>query len=84
MLSDGNVTFSQCQKRTGMPLRAIARYSGTYVNGSNFDHFEVDGIRNIGTSQEDDSPVYNLQRVKMEGALKPGVYIRNGRKFVVK
>ena len=84
MLSDGNVTFSQCQKRTGIPLRAIARYSGTYVNGSNFDYFEVDGIRNIGTSQVDDSPVYNLQGVKMEGALKPGVYIRNGRKFVVK
>ena len=83
-LSDGQVTIAQCQKRTGMPLRAIARYSGTYVNGSNFDRFEVDGIRNVGTTIADDSPVYNLQGVKVEGALKPGVYIKNGRKFVVK
>ena len=32
----------------------------------------------------EDGAVYNLRGQKMEGTLKPGLYIKNGRKFVVK
>ena len=82
-LSGGKMTITQCQKRTGLPVRLCGEPSGWWYS-SNSGNFEVDGIRNVGTSQVDDSPVYNLQGVKVEGALKPGVYIKNGRKFVVK
>ncbi len=85
MLDNGNATITSCQKRTGMTLRAIARYNGNYWdNHSNGGEFTVDGIKNVGTSPADDSPVYNLQGVKVEGVLKPGIYIKNGRKYVVK
>ena len=29
-------------------------------------------------------PAHTIQGVKVEGELKPGIYIRNGKKFVVK
>jgi len=32
----------------------------------------------------EDGAIYNLRGQKMEGTLKPGLYIKNGRKFVVK
>ena len=33
---------------------------------------------------EENNAIYNLRGQKMEGTLKPGLYIKNGRKFVVK
>lgn len=35
-------------------------------------------------SEESTAPVYDLQGRKVEGQLKPGVYVRNGRKVIIK
>ena len=52
---------------------------------ANASKFEADGIRNLKhhPNVEKDA-TYTLQGIKVEGNLKPGVYIRNGKKFVVK
>ena len=89
MLKDGKVTYSQCQKRTGMPMRAIARYERAYDPSeddwwSNSGNFAVDGINNIKSQIPNDGAIYTLQGVKVEGKPQPGIYVRNGRKFVVK
>ena len=82
------MTSTQCQKRTGLPIRAIARF--VYKTdafdwwASNSGNFEVDGIRNIKSQTPTDDAIYTLQGVKVEGNPKPGIYVRNGRKFVVK
>ncbi|MCM1522726.1 MAG: glycoside hydrolase family 5 protein [Muribaculaceae bacterium] len=35
-------------------------------------------------ASDESSPVYNLQGIKVEGNLAPGVYIRGGKKFLVR
>jgi len=44
------------------------------------------GIETVNTKQiySANAPVYNLNGVQMSGALKKGVYIKQGKKFVVK
>lgn len=50
----------------------------------NFDYVEPTGIKGIKIS-DDKSPVYDINGRRVnENSLKPGLYIRNGRKFVVK
>ena len=72
------------QKNTALAARLVARPASS-ANGAEFDTTETDGIsRPEMVDTFDDAPVYNLQGMKVEGALKPGVYIRNGKKFVVK
>ena len=41
------------------------------------------GISNVAVNKAD-GEVYNLQGVRMKGSLKKGLYIQNGKKFVVK
>jgi hypothetical protein len=46
---------------------------------------EVTGIENLFTETvEDDAPVYNMQGARVDGSLQKGVYIKNGKKFIVK
>ena len=82
-MKGGTATMTQCQRRTGLPIRPVYKYyESEWANKSNF---ETDGIRQIKSATPvTDQSVYTLQGVKVEGALKPGVYIRNGKKFVVK
>ena len=87
-LKSGKMTSTQCQKRTGLPIRAIARF--VYKTdefewwASNSGNFEVDGIRSVKVQNPNNGDIYTLQGVKVEGNPKPGIYVRNGRKFVVK
>jgi len=44
----------------------------------------VTGISELSNAHYEDGAIYNLRGVKVEGTLKPGLYIKNGRKVVVK
>ena len=44
---------------------------------------EVNGIREI-MAQQSSTQIYNLKGQKVQGALRPGIYIQNGRKFIKK
>ena len=61
---------------------ASARLMNIYVEGEG----EVTGIENLfgeEAAAEDNAPVYNLQGARVNGAQK-GIYIKNGKKFIVK
>lgn len=53
------------------------KYYGTQI---------ADGIENVEAEKvaDADAPVYNLQGIRVSDTTVPGIYIRNGRKFVVK
>ena len=81
----GNATITQCQRRTGLPIRPVYRLFKEEDYWSNSSTFDTDGIRMMKyDTGGDSSAVYTLQGMKVEGALKPGVYVRSGRKFIVK
>ncbi len=44
----------------------------------------TDGISGITTAKESSDSYYNLQGVRMSGALPKGIYIHNGKKVVIK
>ena len=51
---------------------------------SNQSLFDTDGIETVGVSSASDE-IYTLSGVKVDASnLQPGVYVRNGRKFVVR
>ena len=81
-INNGIAELTKCQRRTGLPLRLVAYYGPgmAYLPGDG-----ADGISDMKSfvNSEDDT-IYTLQGVKVEGDLKPGVYIRNGKKFIVK
>ena len=84
LLKDGKATITQCQKRTGLMLRLvcpITEYEDPYSISSDFD---ADGINGVKVVNAEKDTIYTLQGVKVEGNLKPGIYVKNGRKFVVK
>lgn len=75
-------SIAQSQRRTGMQVRAIY-----YPNGSNQLMLSPSGINDLQNNQhitDYDDSIYTIQGVKVEGSLRPGIYIQNGRKFVVK
>lgn len=43
-----------------------------------------DGIKEVTTDDNGNDAVYNLSGIKMNGPLKPGLYIKNGKKFLQK
>ena len=72
---------------TGQSIRPIAYPSSLMSNEAIFDFSETDGIDNMLPSVDtdaDDGAIYTLQGVKVVGKPQPGIYVRNGRKFVVK
>ena len=87
-LNSGKMTSTQCQKRTGLPIRAIARFMyqtyEIYWTSSNSGNFYIDGISNVKGQTSTDNTIYTLQGVKVEGKPQPGIYVKNGRKVVVK
>lgn len=42
------------------------------------------GINSITTAKADDGAVYNINGIRMTGTLPKGLYIKNGKKFIVK
>lgn len=78
----GEASLSQAQRRTGTPIRAIF-----YPGGSEqpmLSPANTNGIQNLQIDYHDDDAIYTIQGIKVEGTLRPGIYIQNGRKFVVK
>ena len=42
------------------------------------------GIEGVAATTKGDNRVYNLMGVECHAPLAPGIYIRNGKKFIVK
>ena len=81
-LAKGKASLTTCQRRTGLPIRGVYKLQDDY---SNKGSFSTDGVNETeATLTKKDNSTYTLQGVKVEGVLKPGIYIRNGKKFVVK
>ncbi len=87
-VKSGKATSTTCQKRTGLPYRCVARYvrklRGDEYPLSNSGNFYIDGISNATVQTSADNAIYTLQGVKVEGKPQPGIYVKNGRKVVVK
>lgn len=64
----------------GMPRKAPV------VNKSNIVYYELpfSAIENVKAELDTLAPVYNLLGQKMTGNLPAGIYIQNGKKFIVK
>ncbi len=76
-VKDGSgATVSDCQRRTGIVIRPVYKKSSMQVT-------QIDGINDNTETENDD--VFTLSGIKVDSDhLKPGVYVRNGKKFVVK
>lgn len=57
---------------------------GTLLSGT--QEFGLSGVDFIGADSErpQDNRIFNLMGIEMKGDLAPGIYIRNGKKFVVR
>ena len=44
---------------------------------------ETEGISDMMTQQQDTQQVYNLRGQAVQGTLKPGIYIKNGKKIII-
>lgn len=74
--------ITSIQRRTGAIIWPVVEDWDLPSNSSRFD---TDGIRNIKTQPiKAKGATYTLQGIKVEGDLKPGIYIRNGKKIIVK
>ena len=67
-------------KKDGIYIEATSPLRG--------DFFAIDGdataIESVNAAAESDAEVYNLQGVRVNGALQKGIYVKNGKKFIVK
>lgn len=50
----------------------------------NYNGSTTTGISNITNSENDNAPIFNIQGMRMDKNLPKGIYIKNGKKFVVK
>ena len=82
-LLDGQTIFTQCQLRTGLPIRPLYVLVGETLPPEANSNI-IDGINDVQQNMKTGDAIYNLQGIKMEGELQPGIYIRNGKKFIVK
>jgi len=82
-LEGGQGYMDQCQKRTGMPIRHVCNIEWIDEE-ANFYNFTIDGVRSIHQQTFEEDVIYTLQGARVEPPLQPGVYVKNGKKFVVK
>ena len=66
-----------------VPTIAKANAISSYVIDVEQPYSDVTGIRET-LAQVGDGRVYNLKGQVVQGTLAPGVYVKNGRKFIVK
>ena len=78
--SSAKANTTAAPRRSGVIVRAV-RAGSSSANSYDFD---TDGVRGVNIAPPSDGSTYTIQGVKVEGELKPGIYIRNGKKFVVK
>ncbi len=78
--SDGGLFTFNAHKAYLMVLKSQAAQSKAFLlNGG-----VADGIQGVYVVESDGEAVYDLSGRRMTGSLKKGIYITNGRKFVVK
>lgn len=78
--ADGLFVSEEMQEAGTEPTREFLFVSELYlVNGEPIEN----GIATVNTKEQQSAPVYNLMGMKVNGNVR-GLYIQNGRKFVVK
>ena len=80
--SSGGAKTTAAPRRSGVVVRAVRAGVGS-TNDFAFDTDGIFQVTTMDTSPSDDA-TYTLQGIKVEGNLKPGIYIRGGKKFTVK
>lgn len=73
-LPDGTI-YVRCDKTVD-----AARLQNVWLDGS---EEEATGIKNVNIEKAEDGAIYNLQGVRVNKAAK-GLYIKNGKKYIVK
>ena len=84
----GNVAFYRvtsgtfADKKVYIEANPAAARLDIFVEGEG----AITGIENLFAAEEtvDDAPVYNLQGARVNGNLQKGIYVKNGKKFIVK
>ena len=78
--ADGLFVSEEMQEAGTEPTREFLFVSELYlVNGEPIEN----GIATVNTNEQQNTPLYNLMGMKVNGNVR-GLYIQNGRKFVVK
>ncbi len=76
--TDGGGAFTSKAHKAYLALPASANVKGFAFNDV------TNGITAKTTTEQADAPVYSLTGLRMSGPLPAGVYVRNGKKFIVK
>lgn len=76
--ADGGGAFTSKAHKAYLALPASANVKGFAFNDV------TNGITAKTTTEQADAPVYSLTGLRMSGPLPAGVYVRNGKKFIVK
>lgn len=82
---DGHVAFYHVNSPTNvLPMnRAYLHFSGSGVVKMNFNHTTT-GIEAVSPAAQQDGPIYDLSGRRVSHMSKGGIYIRNGKKILVK
>ncbi|MGN1259681.1 MAG: hypothetical protein ACI4UC_01090, partial [Alloprevotella sp.] len=82
---DGHVAFYRVNSSAKvLPMnRAYLHFSGSGVVKMNFNHTTT-GIEAVSPAAQQDGPIYDLSGRRVSHMSKGGIYIRNGKKILVK
>ena len=67
-----------------VPTIAKSNIMSSYATAVAQQTIETTGISDIMAQQPDSQQIYNLKGQAVQGTLKPGIYIRNGKKILIK
>jgi hypothetical protein len=67
-----------------VPTIAKSNIMSSYATIVAQQTIETTGISDIMAQQPDSQQIYNLKGQAVQGTLKPGIYIRNGKKILIK
>ena len=70
-------TITNLNRRTGVAIRAVNAPTTIHSSGT-------DDINYIKEQDTEDDAIYTIQGIKVVGHPQPGIYIKNGKKIVVK
>lgn len=82
---EGHVAFYHVNSSANvLPMnRAYLHFSGSSVVKMNFNHTTT-GIEAVSPAAQQDGPIYDLSGRRVSHMSKGGIYIRNGKKILVK